>query len=212
MTRAYKQELEKEFDRQIGRLIEAKCHTRARLSKKDFLELVELLRKHLSYARPKKAGRIPFVIVLKQEVVSPEKILPLIVVKGQRGEVRMTPFRSKDFSLIKGVTIPKTNAYLLLDVDTGRKTLNVTPSEAQRKIRREKRSPLTIDEGVSLVFHFPEVLTDKRIYNCFSMLASRRDGQQVPALWVSYKKPRLGWCWDHNPHTWLGSGSCGGRV
>ncbi len=22
----------------------------------------------------------------------------------------------------------------------------------------------------------------------------------------------LGWCWDDNPHTWLGSASCGRRL
>ncbi|MGQ0669203.1 MAG: DUF5701 family protein [Actinomycetota bacterium] len=24
--------------------------------------------------------------------------------------------------------------------------------------------------------------------------------------------PRLGWCWAGNPHTWLGSASCGAGV
>jgi hypothetical protein len=37
--------------------------------------------------------------------------------------------------------------------------------------------------------------------------------QTVPAIWInSEKHPNLGWCWDRNPHTWLGSASCIGRV
>jgi hypothetical protein len=36
--------------------------------------------------------------------------------------------------------------------------------------------------------------------------------QCVPTLWISEKRPKLGWCWDRNPHTWLGSASCCARV
>ena len=36
--------------------------------------------------------------------------------------------------------------------------------------------------------------------------------KRVPALWVSARRPRLGWCFQGAPHTWLGSASCGGRV
>ena len=49
--------------------------------------------------------------------------------------------------------------------------------------------------------------------NAYSLLASRQPGtQRVPAIWTSFKAPRLGWCWDRNPHTWLGSASASGRV
>ena len=42
----------------------------------------------------------------------------------------------------------------------------------------------------------------------FSMAGSRRGDQRVPAFWVSEGRPKLGWCWDRNPHTWLGTASC----
>ncbi|WP_407937642.1 DUF5701 family protein [Mycobacteroides franklinii] len=35
---------------------------------------------------------------------------------------------------------------------------------------------------------------------------------RVPAIWISDGRPKLGWCWDRNPHTWLGMASCRGRV
>jgi len=46
----------------------------------------------------------------------------------------------------------------------------------------------------------------------YSLLASRMGDQRVPALWMSYGAPRLGWCWDRNPHTWLGSASAAARI
>ena len=42
------------------------------------------------------------------------------------------------------------------------------------------------------------------------MAGSRRGDQRVPAFWVSEGRPKLGWCWDRNPHTWLGTASCAG--
>ena len=45
----------------------------------------------------------------------------------------------------------------------------------------------------------------------FSMAGSRCGDQRVPAFWVSEGRPKLGWCWDRNPHTWLGTASCAAR-
>ena len=42
--------------------------------------------------------------------------------------------------------------------------------------------------------------------NCFSLLGSRAGDKRVPALWVSARRPRLGWCYQGAPHTWLGIG------
>ena len=71
------------------------------------------------------------------------------------------------------------------------------------------RTPLTLDEGLALLLQDGAVL---RRETCFSMLASRCGDRRVPALWVSKGRPRLGWCWDGAPHTWLGSGSAAGRL
>ena len=71
------------------------------------------------------------------------------------------------------------------------------------------RSPLTIDEGVALVTHFPKVLTTR---NAFQSLGSRAANKRVPSFWVSKGAPRLGWCWAGNPHTWLGAASAAARY
>ena len=97
----------------------------------------------------------------------------------------------------------------LLDVDLGARFRGITPEVALTTLRTEGRTPLTIDEGVCTLLQVPDALHARTAY---SLLASRRADQRVPALWMSYGAPRLGWCWDRNPHTWLGSASAARRV
>lgn len=47
---------------------------------------------------------------------------------------------------------------------------------------------------------------------CFMLAGSRRHDRRVPALWISERAPKLGWCWDGNPHTWLGTASAALRL
>ena len=64
-----------------------------------------------------------------------------------------------------------------------------------------------------MTLQVPALLTDKAHYNAIQMPGSRRPGdQRVPSIWFSRGAPRLGWCWDRNVHTWLGSASVGRRV
>ena len=58
------------------------------------------------------------------------------------------------------------------------------------------RSPLTIAEGVAVLVSDPGVLRSR---NCFSLLGSRAGDKRVPALWVSARRPRLGWCYQGAP-------------
>jgi len=48
--------------------------------------------------------------------------------------------------------------------------------------------------------------------HCFSLAGSRRGDRRVPALWISRNAPKLGWCWEGNPHDWLGCASAAVRV
>jgi hypothetical protein len=205
-----------EFDRQIATLVRKGYPALAGIAEGEFAALLAPLREHAEACATEHAadreGRIPFLIVIKGELVSPEAAMPLVGVKGARGSVNMHPVEPASFAPIAGTSIPDGTAYLVTDVDTGRATRNIAPAHARAIIAGENRLPLTIDEGVALVTHYPDVLTDKRRYTCFSLLASRRGDRRVPALWMSFGAPRLGWCWDGNPHSWLGSASCGGRV
>ena len=115
----------------------------------------------------------------------------------------------ESFLPIEAVDIPDKAPYLVTDVDLGARYRNVTPEDALRSILAEGRSPLTLDEGIALMLEQPESIAENSGY---SLAGSRRRDQRVPAFWVSEGRPKLGWCWDRNPHTWLGTASCGGRV
>jgi hypothetical protein len=181
-----------------------------------FIDHLEPLKQYIpdltSATKTRLESHIPFILVVASEVVSAEAAMPLVTINGASGSVRMDPVDSTQFKPIKGLTLPNATAYLVVDIDTGRETLNVTPANALQQITQLDRSPLIIDEGVALALHFPDVLTDKKKFNCFSMLGSRWADRRVPAMWISYGKPRLGWCWENNPHTWLGSASCRRRL
>jgi hypothetical protein len=155
------------------------------------------------------ASAIPFVLVPHPRIAPPEACMALVEHGGREGVVDMTPSEPAAFQPIEEVDVPDTPVYLAYGIDTGRETLNVTPDDALPLILREGRSPLTIQEGVAVLIQRPGVL---RSANAFSLLGSRSGDKRVPALWISKGRPRLGWCWAGNPHTWLGSASCAGRL
>lgn len=205
--------LREEFDRQVQNLLSKGYPEAAGLSAEDFRQRLEPLASRLAELpaidRAPRAGYAPFVIVIQRELVPEDRAIERAVLNGKPGFTVMTPEDIAGFKPIQGVTLPEGAAYLLLDVDTGKDTLNVTPDEALEIIRGQHRSPLTMAEGVALVTQFPGTLVKNA---CYSLLASRCGDRRVTALWISAGKPKLGWCWAGNPHTWLGSASCGGRL
>jgi Family of unknown function (DUF5701) len=202
--------LQREFDRQLDNLLAKGYPELAGTSREAFVEQVAPLEQRLSEAKARANGSaISFVIVVKGTLVSTEQAMSRIELGGKEGFVRMHPTEPAEYAAIDGLDVPRAPAYLAVDLDTGGTTLNVTPDDALGTISTQGRSPLTIDEGVAVVTHHPELL---RTRNAFSILGSRRGDRRVPAIWVSGGAPRLGWCWAGNPHSWLGSASCGARV
>ncbi len=148
----------------------------------------------------------PFVLVLD---VDPNDAAPAMRRGARRGVSVIDHEEAATYRPIDGVVVPGAPAYLLVDVDSGSGLCNVRPEDALGVIRSRGRSPLTLGEGVALTIVRPDLLRPNR---CYSLLASRAGNQRVPAVWISEKRPKLGWCWDRNPHTWLGAASAGGRV
>jgi hypothetical protein len=136
------------------------------------------------------------------------EVLGAVHAVGGAGFTTMEPDDLAGFRPLPELGIPST-PYLMVDVDPGPDTLNQTPAEVLPRIAAAGRSPLTIAEGLSVLVSDPGVLRSR---NCFSLLGSRAGDKRVPALWVSARRPRLGWCYQGAPHTWLGSASCGGRY
>jgi hypothetical protein len=198
-----------EFDRQLQTYLDAKYPTLAGIDESKFVELVEPLRDKASDATATSDDRIPFALVVTSRLVSPDQVLPTVHWKATTGWTEYTADDLAGYHPIGGVDVPDHAAYLVTDVDTGKATLDVRAKDAVPLIEAEGRTALTIDEGVSLLALWPGILKDR---NAFFLPGTRDASKRVAALWVSKGHPRLGWCWEGNPHTWLGSASCGGRV
>ena len=192
-----------EFDRQVQNLLDKDYP-------KDILGYVGSLKEKIkNFDFPYillEEGILPFVIVVKSDLIPTDQAMSLVEKDGKAGVTKLFPLDPSDFKTIDSVHVVNNPVYLLINIDRGKKNINMPPNQAIKMILEEKRSPLTIDEGVALVTQFPEFLLKN---NCFSLLASRHKAdKRVPAIWINaHKQPNLGWCWDGNPHTWLGSAS-----
>jgi Family of unknown function (DUF5701) len=199
-------EAELEFDRQVDALAMTGLPALLDLRNRCFRAWLEPLRDALPAAEETGDRGIPFVVVLPELPVL--EVLEAVHTVGGTGFTTMEEDDLARFRPLPEVR-PPGGPYLLLDVDAGRDTLGRTPAEVLPAITAAGRSPLTIAEGLSLLVSDPGVLRSR---NCFSLLGSRCGDKRVPALWVSARRPRLGWCYQGAPHSWLGSASCAGRV
>jgi hypothetical protein len=197
-------EAELELDRQIDALVLAGLPELLDLQESCFRASLEPLRDLLP--PPSADGdRIPFVVVVPWLPVVP--VLESVHTLGGPGFTTMPDDDLARFRPLPGLDVPS-GPYLLLDVDPGPDTLNLPPAEVLPRLTAAGRSPLTIAEGLAVLVSDPGVLRSR---NCFSLLGSRAGDKRVPALWVSARRPRLGWCYQGAPHTWLGSASCAAR-
>lgn len=158
-------------------------------------------------------GAIGALLVVNHPGVTAAGAMQHVPLRSKHGFVDMNPTVPEAFSTIDAVTIPDGEAYVLHGFDPGDSLRSEPPSAAMLQIIGAGRSPITIAEALAAVVLHPQLVADK---HAFSILASRSAvanvSQSVPAIWVSKGAPRLGWCWDNNPHTWLGSASCSGRY
>lgn len=202
-----------EFDRQVRTLLDKGYPAVAGLSAGDLADLLEPLRagavERATGMPAPTPDRVPFVLVVTRKLVPAQDSMPRTTLKTRPGAIsRHLPDLDR-FAAIESVALPAADAYLVLDVDRGAEFCDVRPDDAMVTITARGRTPLTVDEGIALVTHFPATLEKNK---CFSLAGSRCGDQRVPALWISQSAPMLGWCWGGNPHSWLGVASCGGRL
>ena len=208
-------DLSSDLDTQLDRLVELGYPALAGRDEAAFRALVEPLR-GLAAALPDTlpaAGRMPFVVVVTRDLVKPEDTVPLLHLEGSSKPGRVDRNHAEGdlatYHPLPELAVPRAPAYLLVDVDRGEEFCGVRPEAALPVIRERGRTPLTIDEGIAVVTHAPHLLETNK---CFMLSGSRRHDRRVPALWISERAPKLGWCWDGNPHTWLGMASAADRV
>ncbi len=208
----YHQQLLKEFERQVETITGKEYAEAAGMKpdeyKKIFEPLKERIREIAGRKKEMKEGHIPFIIVIKNDVIGGEKAMPLIELDGTRGASYLEAETIKEFKTIEGVKIPNGQAYLAVNIETGKTTLGKTPDEAIKKINAEDRSPPTLEEGVALITHHPEILKDHYVW----APGSRRGDDDVAYVWLSGGGPGLSWCYSDDSHSEWGSASCGSRV
>ena len=212
-------ETDRELDRQREVLLEQGVPGLAGLSEDGFAEAVEALRPAVRQraGRERSRARVPFVLVVTGDATNDmavaERQVPLLRLAGgsapgvldrNHGEQGLAPYGP-----IEEIGAPPARVYALVDVERGEEFCGVRPQDALPVILARGRTPLTIPEGLALVLLHPQVIEKNA---CFMLSGSRRGDRRVPALWISGRAPKLGWCWDGNPHTWLGVASTGRRV
>lgn len=202
-----------EFGRQAQAYVDAGYPHLAHLSEDAFRDLLAPLRVvavRRATGRPVPSrSRAPFVVVLGRALVPVSAAAEVLTFQGRPGFVSADTADIDDFRPTAEAAVPDGTAYLVLDVDRGASTLNWSPDEAVKTFTSQGRSPLTVEEGVAFLTVHPESLEKN---NCFQTAGSRKGDRRVPGLWISQKRPKLGYCWAGNRHTWLGAASCAERV
>jgi hypothetical protein len=187
-----------EFDRQVQNFLDKGYPALAGLDEEAFVAVLEPLRE---------LAVEPFVLVVTRELVPVEDAVPLLTIGGRPGIVDRHYAPGDLARFVPPEPLPP--AYLLFGVERGEEFCGAVPDDAMAAIAARDRITLTIEEGIALVLHHPETLEKNK---CFSLGASRCGDRRVPALWISARAPKLGWCWAGNPHTWLGMASASRRV
>lgn len=198
------------FDQQLRTLIAKGYPAIAGMTAEAFADrLLPLKRLLEGKAPPADGAHLPFVIVVPRAWMPLEDAMAQVFLKEKAGFIDFRPGGLENFVPLAELEVPDAEPYLVFDLDTGSDLRNLTPNDALEEIRARRRSPLTIEEGIALLTHHPERLIKN---HCFSLAGSRSSDRRVPALWISQNRPKLGWCWAGNPHTWLGTASCAGRA
>lgn len=205
--------MDHEFDRQLSVLLAKGYPKLAGLSEERFTELVEPLRRVVRSDSEATPSWVPFVLVVSAALARAEDLVPLTTLPGGTAPGVVDRNHDEDglahYQPLPELGVPDAPVYVLMDVERGEEFCGVRPADALPVIRGRDRTPLTIHEGIALVTQFPATLEKNR---CFMLSGSRRHDRRVPAIWISGKAPKLGWCWDGNPHTWLGTASAGSRA
>lgn len=200
-----------EFDRQVSTLVSRGYPEAAGISESTWRDLCEPLRAK-AQAAARIAGadeRFSFVLVVAPSLVPLTAMIERIEVKGRSGFTQESPDDLASFVAIEQVEVPEADIYLVTDVDTGRDSLGMRPDDVLPGVLDEGRTPLTIPEGLAVITQFPDVLTT---HNAYQLMGSRCGDRRVTAVWMSKGRPRLGWCWAGNHHTWLGMATAAARV
>jgi hypothetical protein len=154
---------------------------------------------------------MPALLVVTSKLIAPEFRVPLLCLDGSDKPGIVD--KNHDSDARKGLShyaprprlnVPDAPMYVVLGLERGDEFRDVAPRDALQVLAERGRTPLTIDEGISLATVAPQLLIKN---HCFMLAGSTRGDKRVPALWIADKAPKLGWCFEGVPHSWLGVAS-----
>lgn len=158
-------------------------------------------------------GHVPFLLVVTERLASAEQLLSLTHLHGRTEAGRIDPNHGpaglSSYRPIEEIELPDAPVYLLLDVERGDDYCGQSPQDAQDRVFERGRTPLTVHEGIALLTQHPASL---EVDHGYFLAGSRRGDRRVPALWIAAGAPKLSWCWQGNPHSWLGLASADQRA
>ncbi|MEJ2232727.1 MAG: DUF5701 family protein, partial [Syntrophobacterales bacterium] len=169
------------FSQQINTIIERKFHVPTGLSESDFIKRHIMPLKQLLVENDKNTeideSRISILVVV------PHTIVPLSYqLERIRERINDRPLahiiQPEWFENAKGVSTPD-KPYLLLDVESGSAMKNTTPKKCVQTFRDAGRFALTVDEGIALISHFPEILESHWVDLPGSVLIHKFVGEDV---------------------------------
>jgi hypothetical protein len=222
------------FAQQINTIIERKFHIPTGLSDNDFINRFIMPLKQLLVKNDKdtkiEESRIPILVVV------PHTIVPLSYqlerIRESINDIQLEHIIKPEwFENAKGLSTPD-KPYLLLDVETGYAMKNITPKKCVQSFRDAGRFALTVDEGIALIFHFPEVLESHWVDLPGSVLIHKFVGEDVmkrgmlsslppafakatfvPTLnYIYYNYLRLYYIYEVTETPYSGSASCANRL
>jgi hypothetical protein len=222
------------FAQQINTIMERKLHIPTGLSESDFVNRHIMPLKELLVENDRDTkmaeSHIPILIVI------PHPIVPLSYqlesIRESMNDMQLEHIIKPEwFENAEGVSTPD-KPYLLLDVETGYAMKNITPKKCVKTFNDEGRFPLTVDEGIALICHFPEVLESHWVDLPGSVLIHKFVGEDamkrgmlsalppafakatfVPTLnFKFYNYLRLYYIYEVTETPYSGSASCANRL
>jgi hypothetical protein len=205
------------FTSQVDAYVAAGYDDLADLTESEFRSRLEPLRLVVDravangLALESSANHVPFVVVVTSRLLPPGSRVAPLRVRGSDREGAIDPGHKDGLAAyrpIPGLPLPDADAYLLVDVDRGDALREIAADDAATALAADHRSPLTLDEGLSLAAVHPLALE----IDAGFLLAGSRHRRRVPALWVTAGGAMLGWGGGATPEAWLGVASAATRV
>lgn len=195
------------LDEQIERLVGLGFADAARVSDAEFGERASALREPFDGVNTD--SDVPPILVASSAFVPAGALIAEIDRDDGKPQTVIHAEEHAEYRPIDTLEPPQSDFYLLVGFDREPATRNVAPTDALESIVKAGRTPLTIDEGLALFAQWPECIWPN---DGISLAGSTRGDRRVPAIWISKKLPKLGWCFAGVPHTWLATASCSERI